>query len=172
MGTSACQIHKHLCLAQVPGIKPEPTREINFDNELIIDTGVTFSSIRNKSLLAGVYDMDNHIQMCTNTGERTITKRGVLLGMKNDPWLDEELMVNILSFCELTEQYRITYDSNKADCFYCHTETRIVEFQRTKQGLYSVPIPDGYKEEVMKKNSEGTKKCLIHMVAENRKNIQ
>ena len=68
--------------------------------------------------------------------------------MDNNPWLDENSMANILSFGELAKQYRITYDSEIADCFYCHTQTGIVEFHRTVEGLYSISLPNGYKKDV------------------------
>ena len=73
--------------------------------------------------------------------------------MDNNPWLDENSMTNILSFGELANQYRITYDSEIAYCFYCHTQTGIVEFRRTEEGLYSILLPEGYKDEVRKYNN-------------------
>ena len=73
--------------------------------------------------------------MCTDTVERIIKEQRTLLGMDNDPWLDENSMANIISFGELTKQYQITYDSQITDCFFCHTQTGIVEFQRTEEGL-------------------------------------
>ena len=110
--------------------------------------GVKCNSIKNKSLLTGIYTLATQIQMCTNTGERVLEKRGILLGMDNNPWLDENLMANILRFGELANQYRITYDSEKTDCFYCYTQTGIIEFRKTKEGLYSTSLPEGYKDEV------------------------
>ena len=101
---------------------------MDFNEDLILDTGVTFNSIKNKSLLAGIYTADNQIQMCTDTGKRVLEQQGILLGMDNHPWLDENSMANILSFGELANQYRITYDSEVADYFYCHTQTGIVVF--------------------------------------------
>ena len=59
-------------------------------------------------------------------------------------------MANILSFRELANQGRIMYDSVIADCFYCHTQTGIVEFRRNKEGLYSISLPEGFKDEVRK----------------------
>ena len=83
---------------------------------------MTFSSVKNKSLLTGVYMTDSGILMCTNTGEHMINKCRVFLGMKNDPWLDENAMGNIISFSKLIDQYCVTYDSGVSDSFQCHTE--------------------------------------------------
>ena len=74
--------------------------------------------MKNKDLLAGVYEVERPIKMCTNTGTRIVSERGEMLGMKCDPWLDKDSMSNIISFAELKDQYRITYDSKKADSFF------------------------------------------------------
>ena len=118
-------------------------KKIDFNEDLILDTGATFNSVKNKSLLAGVYVANNKIQMCTNTGERILEKHGVLLGMDNNPWLDENSMANIISFGELVKQYRVMYDSTVEDCFFCHTQTGVVQFGRTEEGLYSISLPEG-----------------------------
>ena len=102
-GFYGCQVHRKFNLHQAHK-KREPHR-INFDDDLILDTSVEFNSIKNKSLLAGVYVAKNPIQMCTNMGERLLEQRGILLGMDNNPWLDENSMANILSFGELSNQY-------------------------------------------------------------------
>ena len=76
--------------------------------------------------------------------------------MDNNLWLDENSMANIISFGELANQYRITYDSEITDCFYCHTQTGIVEFRRTEEGLYSILLPEGYKDEVKNYDNKKT----------------
>ena len=62
--------------------------------------------------------------------------------MNSDQWLGESSMANIISFGELMEQYRITYDSKVKDCFFCHTDKGIVEFKRTVEGLYCISLPE------------------------------
>ena len=66
-GFNGCQVHRKFNLQQAHK-KIEP-RRVNFNDDLILDTGATFNSIKNKSLLAGVYVAKNPIQICTNTGE-------------------------------------------------------------------------------------------------------
>ena len=43
----------------------ESVRKVDFENDLALDAGATFSSMKNKDLLAGVYDVDRPIKMCT-----------------------------------------------------------------------------------------------------------
>ena len=77
-------------------------------------------------------------------------------------------MANILSFGELSKQYRITYDSKLADCFYCHTQTEVVEFHRTLESLYSMSLPSGYKKEVREYDNMGHSQ--VTTTTENRNN--
>ena len=56
-GIQGIQIHDHqygVCLHQ------SQKRPTNFDNDLVIDTGATFSSMKNKDLLAGVYGVEKN----------------------------------------------------------------------------------------------------------------
>ena len=79
-------------------------------------------------------------------------------------------MANIISFTKLKQQYRGTYDSDKADIFYCHTESGVAEFSRTKEGLYTVSLSNEYKNAV-KENDEPVPELigesLVNTVAEN-----
>ena len=90
--------------------------------------------------------------------------------MNDKPWLDENSMANIISFLELVKQYRVTYDTEQKDCFYCHTEDGIVEFERTEEGLYCVSLPEGYKEQVRQNDVLTTKHSYVSSVTENRAN--
>ena len=107
--------------------------------------------------------------MCTNTGTRLVSECGEMLGMKTDPWLDKELMANIVSFAELKEQYRVTYDLAHADSFFCHTDTGIIELDRTKEGLYTITLSDIYKKAVAERNGvpELKGESLVNTVGEN-----
>ena len=67
-------------------VKPMTLKKIDFNEDLVLDTGAMFSSMKNKSLLAGVHAADTPIQMCTNTGGWVIEERGMLLGMHDKPW--------------------------------------------------------------------------------------
>ena len=52
------------------------SRKADFDNDLVLDTGTMFSSMKNENLLAGVHTVDRPIKMCANTGARHVTERG------------------------------------------------------------------------------------------------
>ena len=144
-------------------------RETDFNDDLMLDTGATFSSVKNKDLLAGVHEVDRPIKMCANTGKRFMTERGETLGMKTDPWLDEKSMVNIVSFAELKQQHRVTHDSDHADSVFCHADTGIAEFDKTKEGLCAILLSSAHEQAVAEKDkAEETKgESPIDTVGEN-----
>ena len=64
----------------------------------------------------------------------------------------------------------MTYDTDIKDIFYCHTQSGIVEFGRTEEGLYIISLPEGYKDEVQTQNNNEIGHSHITTVAENRRN--
>ena len=80
---SETQLFQHgMNLHQRSSSVAAPTHVTDFENDLILDTGVTMSSVQNKSLLAGVHAASKPMQMCTNTGKRAMEKCGVMGQMK------------------------------------------------------------------------------------------
>ena len=83
-GIQWLQVHndqEEICLHQLKKRSKEnkTVKKTDFDNDLVLDTGATFSSMKNKDLLAGVYEVDRPIKMCMNTGTRLVTERGEML---------------------------------------------------------------------------------------------
>ena len=85
-------------------------------------------------------------------------------------WFDPEGVMNTFGFADLAEQYRITYDSAKADKFNVHTDTGIIKFKRNGK-LYEYNLPEGYENEEKKmKTAMVETPIYVETVAENRKN--
>ena len=62
-GVNVCQVKKAYILHQAhTTVKPMTLKKIDFNEDLVLDTGATFSSMKNKSLLAGVHAADTPIQ--------------------------------------------------------------------------------------------------------------
>ena len=80
-----------------------------------------------------------------------------------DIWYDKKAIVNIFSFAEMGDQYRITYDSKKGDLFEIHTDENIVQFKRSPEGLYYYNVTNQSREEIAKLN----KLQLVATVNEN-----
>ena len=58
-------------------------------------------------------------------------------------WFHEEGIENVLSFTDLKESHRITYDSDNGDVFIAtHRRTqKALRFERTARGLYELEVP-------------------------------
>ena len=131
---------------------------------VLLDTGATFSLVRNRALITGVTKAKDAICMRTNVGTRNLEEHGRFTGFDRPVWYDKNSMANIFSFAELAQQYRITYDSSEGDHFNIHgTSKGTIKFKKSNQGLYYYNFQKGNKniqEEVQ----------LVDTVAKNRRN--
>ena len=46
---------------------------IDFNNDLALDTGATFTSMKNKELMVNIQEAEHPILICTNARERKIS---------------------------------------------------------------------------------------------------
>ena len=97
------------------------SRTMDFEEDVVLDTGETFSSIKNRKLLTNVHEAETPITMCADIREREIILQGEIIGLKDEAWLDEISMENVLCFAKLSDQYRIIYDNKQEACFLWHT---------------------------------------------------
>ena len=80
-------------------------------------------------------------------------------------------MANVISFKNLTDQYYVEYKNRKEDCFLVETESRIVRFERTGEGLYGFKFDNNYLETVVEENEEPSREISgVTTLAENRSN--
>ena len=75
------------------------------------------SLVRNRALIAGVTKAKDPICMRKNMGTRNLEEHGRFTGFDRPVWNNKNSMANIFSCEELTQQYRIMYDSSEGDHF-------------------------------------------------------
>ena len=115
----------------------------------MLDTKLTFTSICNKDLLAGVKIADEPIEMKTNVGTQMLIHTGEILGMKQKVWYDPKSVASIFGFGDMVYQYCITYDSEKEDTFNIHvSNNKVVKFKCSSDGLYYYNLPEEYRDSV------------------------
>lgn len=114
------------------------------EDVFILDTGSTIqAAIKNQKLLSNIKPTKDTMQMATNAGVKTMDLKGEVIGL-GDAWYDPGLMANIFGFAHMVDKYRVTYDSAKEDAFIVHSDTGVVKFSRTPEGLYAYKPSDGY----------------------------
>ena len=72
---------------------------------IVLDTGLTFSSVMNKDPFQDIKITKEPIMMRTNVGERVIKQKGKISGLKTEIWYDENSIANIFSFKHIKDQY-------------------------------------------------------------------
>ena len=51
----------------------EETSDFDYSKLFVLDTGAAFHSVMSESLLTRTYESNEQLEMCTNTGTRTLT---------------------------------------------------------------------------------------------------
>ena len=116
----------------------------------IIDTGSTIpATIMNPDLLTNLRTSKKTLRMATNAGTKDMRLVGDVIGF-GEAWYDPDMMTNILGFGHMADKYRVQYDSAKEDAILVHTETGIIKFKRTDEGLYAYKPSENYKKLVAK----------------------
>ena len=115
----------------------------------ILDTGSTISAtIMNPDLITNIKPSKTTLAMATNAGTKKMDVEGNIIGY-GSAWFDSTQMANIFGFSHMADKYRIQYDNtNGDDTFKVHTETGIVQFKRTNEGLYAYKPTENYLEQV------------------------
>ena len=72
----------------------------------------------------------------TNAGSNTTDLIGDLPGYPKPVWYDPKGIANILSVRNVSEFYRITFDSKNGNTFTIHKDTGNVNFTQCSSGLY------------------------------------
>ncbi len=135
----------------------------------LLDTGSTFTSVKDEELVHDIKDSDVCMKMNTNVGSRTITKDRKIPGLDIRAWVDRKSIKNMFGFANMADQYHITYNNRIEDAFIVHTKGKNIKFKRTTEGLYSYEFPDNYLELIKSlKTPSGSQHILT--VAENHKN--
>ena len=119
----------------------------NMSNVVILDSGSTFTSIKDRKLLDNVKKTNLPLVMKTNAGERRLQEHGTLPGFKQKAWLDEDSITNIFSLAELTKDYRVTFDSSKENAFMIHAGDEKIKFACSEEGLYYYKLPENFMKQ-------------------------
>jgi len=100
---------QHMLLATQNMANEQEIRKIDVDS-ILLDTGSNISVFNNKSLLKNVRDGPHIQRVYTNGGHQDSTHMGHLPGFF-DVWYNLHSRLNILSFAEVAQKFRITMDT-------------------------------------------------------------
>jgi hypothetical protein len=89
-------------------------------NWILLDNQASVSVFCNKELIINIRkSKKGNIHLATNQGILVTTKRADLQQW-GKVWSNEKATTNIISYAEVADKYRITYDAKKEDAFVVH----------------------------------------------------
>jgi len=106
-------------------------------NSILLDTGSNCSVFNNKEYLINIRKSTNKLRAFTNGGHQDSDMIGCLPHFF-DVWYNPESLMNILSFSEVANKYKITMDSSQSDTIKVHlnAEGKCWKFSKVDSGLY------------------------------------
>ena len=109
----------------------------------------------NKELGLNIRRAKHPIVVATNTGAKKTELQMSMPGMEDEVWLNEDGLVNVLSFGNIVDQAkRVVYNSSVEDVFKVTLKNgKNVRFQHNNKGLYTFKIPKEYKEAIREQKS-------------------
>jgi len=111
-------------------------------NEFILDSGTTFSMLANEKLADAIFEANEPIDMHTNAGRKLLDKQATVPGF-GDMYLHKDGLANIFGLDDLIQRgYRVCFDSDIENAFKVYGKNKELkgEFQRTREGLYSMRV--------------------------------
>lgn len=102
-----------------------------------------------KKLLNNIRTVDNTMTIVCNAGTITVNQMGHFAGY-GDVWYHPQAIANILSLSNIQRFFRVTYDSQKGDCFVVtRADGSTRTFRPTEKGLYAAQVTGQGQETVM-----------------------
>ena len=107
-------------------------------NSILLDTGSNCSVFNNIHMLTDVKKSRKKLCALTNGGSQESEYRGTLPGFF-EVWYNPHSMVNILSFGEVAQRFRITMDTANENTINVHInqdDDKVLKFREMDNGLY------------------------------------
>ena len=115
------------------------------DTDILLDTGSTFSVFKNRDMLLNVRKSGRTLKAFTNGGRQDSDQVADLPGFFT-VWYNPASMINILSWADVSNRFRITADTNLGKFITVHlSPSRKMNFEEVSSGLYLFRNPSMFE---------------------------
>ena len=110
------------------------------DTDVLLDTGSTVSVIKNRKMLINAKNSEKTLRAFTNGGHQDSTMDGDFPGFFK-VWFNPESRLNILSFKDVRQRFRVTVDTAVESAMCVHMDNgKILKFVEVESGLYLLKV--------------------------------
>jgi hypothetical protein len=114
-----------------------PNADLISPDWILLDSGSTVSSIKNKTLLSDLRASEEVMRVFTNGGSQDYSEIGTLKLFPFNVYYNPRSLANILSLAQVSEMFRVTMDTNEAHTMMVHVSPNLIlRFQQCGSGLY------------------------------------
>jgi hypothetical protein len=108
---------------------------VEMRNWILLDNQSSVTVFCNNDMVRNIRDSkEGNMYLETNGGTLVTTKKADL-PQWGEVWYNDRAITNIFSYAEMSDKYRITYDSGKEDAFVVHLPTKTIRFERLGNNL-------------------------------------
>merc|ERR1712197_200784 len=115
-------------------------RPLDLRNCILLDNQSTVHAFCNANFVEDIWNSQCKMTLLGDGGKMSTNRQCSIPGLQlSQPvWFHEDYITNVLSLALLTQQYRITYDSDKSGSFIVHRQPNKpnLHFIRHKSGLH------------------------------------
>ena len=104
---------------------------------ILLDNQSTTSVFCNSDYVNDIRGADHQMELHTNGGPM-ISETKCNVKRFGESWFNPNSMTNIFSMAEMTDKYRVTFDSDVEDAFIVHLPEKQIKFPRISNGLYAM----------------------------------
>jgi hypothetical protein len=112
--------------------------KLDLKDVVLLDSQSTMDLFCNATSVSKISKSKSSMRLKSNVGTMVVTRKVTMKGYNKTVWFRTQAIINIITLCNVIDQYRVTYDSDDL-MFVVHRESESkpnMEFRMHENGLH------------------------------------